>query len=85
MKHSKQHYINLPLAKQHGFTWVYHESNTGLHTFQKPVTHVATLTPEQLADGWQPVPEQLYKVVNCTEEDITDGNLQFFFERGYSR
>lgn len=83
MKHDKQHYINVPLVKQHGYAWVYYED--GLHHYQKPVTHVPTLTQKQLDQGYRPVPQQRYAVIRATEEDIENGNLEFFLMRGYTR
>lgn len=83
MKHDKQHYINMPLVKQHGHAWVYYED--GLHHYQKAVQYTPSLTPERLADGWQPVTEQRYAVVRATEDDIENGNLEFFLTRGYTR
>lgn len=83
MKHDKHHYMNMPLAKQYSYVWVYYED--GLHHFQKPVMYTPTLSPERLADGWQPVTEQRYAVVRATQDDIDNGNLEFFMERGYTR
>ncbi len=83
MKHDKQHYIDMPLAKQHGYAWVYCED--GLHHYQKPVTYTPTLTQEQLDAGYRPVSEQRYAVVRATEDDIENGNLEFFLTRGYTR
>lgn len=83
MKHDKQHYCNLPLAKEYGFSWIYFED--GLHAFQKQITIVPAIPQDQLDDGWKPVPQIAYNVVRCFESEIDDGRLRLMFEKWFTR
>ncbi len=85
MKHDKQHYRDLPVAKQYGFTWGGFDHDTNKHFFQKAFTHVPIISQDKLDAGWQPVPETRYKLVECWESALDEGNLEFFFKHGYTR
>lgn len=78
------------IADDHGYTWVCFEpeegpNKQGLHYFQKPVMYTPKLSQEQLEQGWKPVTERRYAVIRATDEDIENGNLLFFMQRGYTR
>lgn len=73
------------MMEDYGFHYVCYEEDEGLHYMQKPVIHTPTLTQEQLDEGCRPVSERRYAVVRCSNEDIENGNLHFFLERGYTR
>jgi hypothetical protein len=73
------------MLEDYGFTYVCFEEAEGLHYSQKPVVFTPTLTQEQLDDGYRPVSERRYAVVRFSDEDIDNGNLHFFLERGYTR
>lgn len=90
MLHDKYHYIGLPILKQYGYSWICFEpeegpNKEGLHHFQKPVKYTPVLSQEQLDAGYKPVTEQRYAVIRATEDDINNGNLLLFMERGYTR
>ena len=73
------------MMEDYGYSYVCYEEDEGLHYMQKPVTYTPTLTQEQLDGGYSPVSERRYAVVRCNNEDIENGNLQFFLERGFTR
>jgi len=83
MKHDKQYYRNLAIAKEYGFNWIYFDD--GLHAFQKQITIIPAILRDQLDDGWKPVPQIGYNVVRCFESEIDDGSLRFMFEKGFTR
>lgn len=83
-------YNKIPLVaarmlEDNGFTYVCYEQDEALHYAQKPTVFTPRLTQEQLDDGYVPVSERRYAVVRFADEDIDNGNLQFFLERGYTR
>lgn len=73
------------MLEDYGFQYVCYEQDEALHYAQKPVKYTAKLSKEQLDAGWKPVTERRYAMVKFNDEDITNGNLEFFLVRGFSR
>jgi hypothetical protein len=73
------------MLEDNGFTYVCYEEDEKLHYAQKPVVHTPKLTQEQLDGGYRPVLERRYVVVRWYDDDVDNGNLQFFLVRGYTR
>lgn len=73
------------MLDDYGFTYVCYEADEGLHYCQKPVVYTPKLAQDQLDAGYMPVTERRYAVVRFSDEDIDNGNLHFFLERGYTR
>jgi hypothetical protein len=84
-EHNKLPLAAASLLQEHGYSYICYEEDEGLHYSQKPVKYSAKLSQEMLDAGWKPVTERRYAVVKFNNEDIDNGNLEFFLNRGYSR